>query len=205
MLPKDIFMGGFKKYCLKIFLVGAFALSILYSLSIFPVTSNVEKKNEFYKNAAYVEVKLGLLSNKKANITLKISTQQAYGFVGEAETPAQKATVDSVIDNLKQNITTIVTASPTLGCKYNISDVDKFSTVKENYEKNTASVKKKIKSEYQVLEVDITLDCLKELPNQVLNVNFSQNFKNIEKILVDLKGKQKRKIVIDNSSGSFSF
>ena len=152
-----------------------------------------------------MEAKLGILSNKKATINFRIPVQQAYNFKGNSDTPERQTAVDNVVDKVKQDITNIISVDPALGCQYEITDINKFADAEESYEKNTLEEKKKIKAEYKVLEVDVTLNCLKELTNQKVNINFGQNFKNISKIWVSLKGTQRRKFAINGSSGNFVF
>jgi hypothetical protein len=157
-----------------------------------------------YMKSAQVEIKLGTLSNKKIDVILQIPSQEAYGFAGKAETPEQNAIADSVIDNLKQHVSTIVYAPPTLDCKYHINSVDKFATAKTKYAETTKESKIKVSEEYTVLKLDVTLKCLKELPKQTINIDVSKEFKSVNQIVVELKSKEKRRFVINGGSGSFA-
>jgi hypothetical protein len=172
-------------------------------LGAFTVEAN-SKNEKIYQTMVQVDVKLGLLSNKKANIIMRIPTQKAYGFIGGAKTHEQKTTVDAVVDKVKQNISNIISVDPSLECKYEFNDINTFSQANMSFEKIFTLENKKMKSENRVLEVDMTLNCVKELPSQTLNINFSQEFKDVNKILVHLKSKQNKKFVIDNASGSFT-
>lgn len=179
-------------------------LAMLILIPTFAVKPNDTITPKQLQTAAQVDVKLSLLSNKKLDVTFRIPSQQAYGFSGDAQTPEHKSTVDSVVDNMKQNITKIIAVDPDLDCKYDVSNIDPFSQEKERHEKTTSTATNKIKTEYNVLKVDVTLDCAKDLLSKKLSIDFSKDFKNIDKILVNLKSKQKRKFAIDSSSGSFS-
>jgi hypothetical protein len=158
-----------------------------------------------YQNAAQVNLKLGLLSNKKMDVTLRIPAQQAYGFAGKAMSPEQQTAVYSAVDNLKQNISSMIAVDQSLGCKYTVNDIDKFDSQKVQHEEKTPEgQKKRITTEYLVLKADVTLNCGQDLPNKTITLNFSQHFKGIDRVLVDLKSKKKRKFVIDSATGSFT-
>ncbi len=193
----------FFRYSRQNLFISKMFIILLPFLWIFPLHAQ-EKNPTLYQTAAQIDAKIGMLSNKKANIIFRIPTQKAYGFIGNAETPEQKATVDNVVDKVKQNISNIVSVDPSLECKYEVNDISTFSYAEADYEKSSATEKQKIKSEYKVLKVDFTLNCEKKLLKQKINVNFSQDFKDISKILIHVKSKQKRKFVIEGASGSFN-
>ena len=183
-------------------------LSSLVAIAGLQCASAVAQDNsqspKLYENSAKVDLKLSLLSDKKIDGVLHIPAQAAYGFPGKATTPENQAKADTVVDEVKQNISQIVTFDPALGCKYKVTDVNKFDSEKAEYEETVNGTHKKTTAEYLVLKVNFTATCNKALPKQNVSIDFSKQFKNIDKFLVEINAKDKRKFKSEAASKSFA-
>lgn len=172
-------------------------------LTCLPAFSKIEESvAETHHRTAELDVSLGFFNKKKANIHIRIPTQQAYGFEGKATTPEQEEKVNSVLDNLKQNFSQIISTG--VGCNYEISGVDKFAFASEKSDEYRKGEMKKTKTEYWVLQADINISCNKNLKNQKMLINFEKLFKDIDRVSVRLNGSGKRVFIIDNPNGEFS-
>ena len=181
-------------------------LSTTLFLSILICSPAFSKKDhsagESHYRTAEVDVSLGVFSKKKANIHIRIPSQQAYGFEGKAMTPAQEEKVNSVVDTLKQNISQVISTGE--GCSYEISGVDKFAFASEKSDEYKKGEMKKTNTEYMVLQADINVSCKKNLKKQKMSINFENIFKDIDRVSVRLNGSSKREFIIDKPNGEFT-
>ncbi len=172
-------------------------------LTCLPAFSKIEGSvGEAHQRTAEMDVSLAFFNKKKANIHIRIPTQQAYGFEGKAMTPEQEEKVNSVVDNLKQNISQVISAGE--GCNYEISGVDKFAFASEKSDEYKKGEMKKTNTEYWVLQADINVSCNRNLKKQTMNINFEKIFKDIDRVSVRLNGSGKREFIIDKPNGEFT-
>lgn len=159
------------------------------------------------RNAAEIEASLGLINKKKVDVIIRIPSQQAYGFDGRASNPAQQAQVETVVDNLKQNANNLIslTGNEGLECEYEINNINPFIAQQEEYVVPHTSPRFEpnhhLKNSYWMLEIDMTYKCNKDLRNQNLNYDFSQQFKNVHKVLIDA---QDRHFATSDVTGSLA-
>ncbi len=178
------------------------AAGLLVGVAFATQNNPSEPAGKSLEQTAKVNIKLSMLSDKKMDVIVRIPSQLAYGFPGKATTPEQNATVDNVVDGLKENISQIVALNPELKCTHKVNDIDKFESMKSNYEVNHTGTKTKTTTEYLVLKADVTVSCEKPLPKQLVNVDFGKYFKSVDKYLVEVDGKTKRKFTVDKSTES---
>lgn len=180
-------------------------LSTALSIALFTGVPAYSQLNtspaETHQHTAEMDVNLGILNKKKADVQIRIPSQQAYGFEGKALTPEQEEKVNRVVDNLKQNVSQLISVDN--GCNYIIAGVDKFATATEKSGEYKKGEMKKIKTEYLVLQADINISCNKNLKKQKMIVGFEKIFNDIDRVSVKLDGSQKREFILDKPNGEF--
>jgi Protein of unknown function (DUF2796) len=184
----------------KLILSTALSITLLTCL---PAYSQLNTSpGETHHRTAEMDVNLGILSKKKADVQIRIPTQQAYGFEGKAITPEQEEKVNSVIDKLKQNVSQLVSVGN--GCNYIVAGVDKFASATEKSGEYKKGEMKQTKTEYWVLQADIDISCNKNLKKQKMTVGFEKIFNDIDRVSVKLDGSQKREFIINKPNGEFT-
>lgn len=168
-----------QKYYLPFFL-GIFGSSIAFA------GEKDEKMNEAkktsLKNTAYVKIEFGeffdFIKKNDAEIKIKLSTKNAYGFDGSPETSAQKETVEKIDNYFKKDLAKMVRFE-NLKCTYVVDEIEK-----EFY--------KPTDDEIGYFKIKYDVKCNERIKNHPVKLNFSK-FNNIEYIRVELEGAETEK------------
>ncbi len=181
-------------------------MSFILISSIFHLQAKAKIENnteELHNKTAEIDIGFSFFNKKKANIHLRIPSQQAYGFEGKSTTPEQEEIVNRVIDQFKSDISNIILLGE--NCTYEVGGIEKFANASESSYQYKKGETKKMKTDYFVFESDIHINCNRDLKNEKIGLNFEKSFKGISRISIRLNATHKRNFVINNSNGNFNF
>lgn len=163
-------------------LVSGVLLTALISVS-FQAFASSSTKEYMLNNGAYVQIDISSTHNNKAELEVKMPIMNAYGNDGKSQKPEDQNIRNDVDNYLKNNISTIVSFDKDLACKYEFKKFEHDEKDKE-------------------IEVKFNLICNSDLHGKKVNFDFSNKFKNIQKVYYELEGKQEVKNSLSQNKGS---
>lgn len=174
-----------KKYYLP-----ALVTILLASVSFAASKKVKESDNKFLKNGVRVEVEYGeffdLLRKNNAEVEIKISMKNAYGFDKKPETSNEKQIVQNIDNRFKNEYFKMIEIED-ITCTYNLDKIEKKFFKPKNNKINLLKIKYEVRCEEPVKDHEIKLD-------------FS-DFQHIDFIHVELEGAKTEKFQIKGNQG----
>lgn len=149
----------------------------------FQAFSSSSSKEYMLNNGAYVQIDISSTHNNKAELEVKMPIMNAYGNDGKSQKPEEQNIRNDIDNYLKNNISAIVSFDKDLACKY---EFKKFEHDEQDKE----------------IEVKFNLICKSDLHGKKVNFDFSNKFKNIQKIYYELEGKHEVKNSLSQNKGN---
>ncbi|MGY3804476.1 ZrgA family zinc uptake protein [Pigmentibacter ruber] len=186
------------KSCINLIVTSTLILSPIATLSSY---SKTQKLGTSHHNKAEVDIAIGLFNSKKVNIQIRIPAKEAYGFEGKTQTAEQDEKVRATDNIIREKISQIVAFPKEADCKYQIEEIENFEVASEKFDLPEKGERKKGNVSYWILKADVNAYCNKVMDNQKVVIDFSKDFREINKIFVTLIGDKKRKVTIHKPSG----
>lgn len=172
-------------------------------IGFIPVTisAKTQKYGTSHHNKAEVDLGIGFFNFKKVDIQMRIPAKEAYGFEGKSQTLEQDEKVRITNGTIREKISQIIVFPKEAECRYQVEDIENFEVASEKFDLSEKGERKKGDISYWVLKADVIAYCNKIMDNQKVIVDFSKEFKEINKIVITLRGDKKKKFTIHKSYG----